>query len=75
VDTLDLASKAGSPTAQNTVMLGLASASGRLPIEAKVIKKAVSDLTKKKSQDVNLKAFDLGFKSYKELGNNLMSTI
>jgi len=64
VDTLDLARKAGSPAAQNTVMLGLASASGKLPIGPAAIKRTVAGLTQKKSQEANLKAFDLGFESY-----------
>ena len=64
IDTLELARKAGGPGAQNTVMLGLASASGRLPIEASVMKKTIADLTKDKFQELNLKAFDLGFESY-----------
>ncbi len=60
IDALELAVKAGNPATQNTVILGLVSASGKLPLEADAIKKSILSLTQKKFQEVNLKAFDLG---------------
>ena len=60
IDALELAAKAGNPATQNIVILGLVSASGKLPLEADVIKRSILSLTQKKFQEVNLKAFDLG---------------
>lgn len=67
VDTLSLARKSGSLATQNTVMLGLVSASGKIPLGVSTIKKAIADSAQKKFQEVNLKAFDLGFETYKTL--------
>ena len=64
IDTLELAVEAGNAAAQNTVMLGLVAATGRLPIDAQLIRNTVVGSTQAKLQQVNLKAFDLGFRSY-----------
>lgn len=70
IDAFNKAKEAGSPAAQNVVMLGLASASGKLPIPSEVLKKTVIQLVKGKFQDVNRRAFEIGFESYMEALNS-----
>jgi len=66
IDAFSKAKEAGSPAAQNAVMLGLASASEKLPIPSEVLKKTVTRLVKRRFQDVNRRAFEIGFRSYME---------
>lgn len=66
IDALKLANEAGNPATQNTVMLGLISASKKLPINTQLLKKTIVALVKKKFQESNKIAFDLGFKSYEK---------
>ncbi len=66
INALEIADKAGSPSTQNTVMLGLISASKKLPIDAQLLKKTIVSLTKKKFQESNKIAFDLGFEGYEK---------
>lgn len=70
IDALSKAKEAGSTAAQNVVMLGLVSASGKLPISSEILKKTVTQLVKRKFQDVNRRAFEIGFKSYMEALNS-----
>lgn len=66
INALKLANEAGNPTTQNTVMLGLISASKKLPINTQLLKKTIISSTKKKFQEPNKIAFNLGFKSYEK---------
>lgn len=66
IDALKLAYKAGNPATQNTVMLGLISASKKIPIKNQLLKKTLISLTQKKFQKANKIAFDLGFESYEK---------
>ncbi len=67
IDALKLAKKAGNPATQNTVILGLISATGKLPIDSQYLKKVLANFTKKKFKEVNIKAFDLGYEHYMNL--------
>ncbi len=66
IDALKLADKAGNPATQNTAMLGLISASKKLPINTQLLKKTLISLTQKKFQKPNKTAFDLGFENYEK---------
>ena len=72
IDSFTIAKQAGNPATQNTVMLGLVSASNTLPIDSSVIKEAIINHTKKKFHKVNLEAFTLGFQKYKEYKNQII---
>jgi indolepyruvate ferredoxin oxidoreductase beta subunit len=63
LDADKLAHEAGSVLSLNMVMLGAMARHTDLPVEPKHLKKAIRENTKKKFLDINLKAFDLGFKS------------
>ena len=61
VDAKEIAKKAGSTRAANTVMLG--AASRHLPIETGVLKKVIKEMFSRKGEDIvemNLKAFEYG---------------
>lgn len=63
----DLAKEAGSLRASNMVLIGAATA--RLPIEAEILKKSIEEKFSSKGSEIveiNLKAFDLGYKAGKE---------
>ena len=72
IDSFKIAKQAGNPATQNTVMLGVVSASNTLPIESNIIKEAITNHTKKKFHEVNLRAFTLGFQLYKEYKNQII---
>jgi indolepyruvate ferredoxin oxidoreductase beta subunit len=56
----ELAHQAGSVLALNMVMLGVLAKHGGLPFGPEFLKAAISENTKPKFIDMNLKAFDLG---------------
>jgi indolepyruvate ferredoxin oxidoreductase beta subunit len=60
LDGTALAEEAGNPLSLNMVMLGALIGSGTIPIGQEVMKKTISDSTKKAFLESNLKAFDLG---------------
>ena len=55
------ARKAGSIVSLNIVMLGALARYGDLPFTADHLRKAIKENTKAKFQDMNLKAFELGY--------------
>ncbi|MEW6077643.1 MAG: indolepyruvate oxidoreductase subunit beta [Thermodesulfobacteriota bacterium] len=61
IDAAGLAAQAGSPLSVNMVLLGALIHTGVLPITPEIVRKAITDFTKKSTVDINLKAFDLGF--------------
>jgi indolepyruvate ferredoxin oxidoreductase, beta subunit len=67
LDGTALATEAGNPLSLNMVMLGALIGSGTIPITADEMKKAIAASTKKAFVDSNMKAFDLGFESAKNL--------
>ena len=60
---MKLAKEAGSPLTENVVFLGALSAIKAFPLEAGILKESVAEVVPKKALDVNLAAFDLGYKA------------
>ncbi|UCE75229.1 MAG: indolepyruvate oxidoreductase subunit beta [Methanomassiliicoccales archaeon] len=60
---LDLAKEAGNPLTENVVFIGALSALKAFPLEVEVLKESVAESVPKKALNVNLKAFDLGYKA------------
>ncbi len=65
VDGYDLAQQVGSVKALNTVLLGVAAASGNMPFGKEHLEKVISKNVSKKYVDLNIKAFNIGV-SYKK---------
>jgi indolepyruvate ferredoxin oxidoreductase beta subunit len=63
IDALTLANRAGNPRTENVVFIGSLSALKAFPLDVEVLKQSVSEIVPKKALDVNMKAFDLGYKS------------
>jgi indolepyruvate ferredoxin oxidoreductase beta subunit len=63
LDALELANLAGNSRTENVVFIGSLSALKAFPLDVKVLKESVSEIVPKKALDVNLRAFDLGYKS------------
>jgi indolepyruvate ferredoxin oxidoreductase beta subunit len=67
-DAADLAKEAGNVMSVNMVLLGAMIQTDIIPLTADSIKKIIKTKTKKAFVDINLKAFDLGFSTAKEIG-------
>ena len=63
LDAMALAKKAGSPMTMNIVLVGALIQTGALPLTRESVEKAIETRTKKAFVDMNLAAFDLGFKA------------
>ena len=61
-DARALARQAGSELSVNIVMLGTLMRHAKMPFDDKAVKKVLNTRTKKSFLDINLKAFDLGYK-------------
>ncbi len=68
VDALRLAKEAGSTVMQNAVLLGVLTATGRLPIKKESLIEALEELVPSKYVEMNVKAFELGYNYVKSLG-------
>lgn len=66
VDTLALSEKAGAAITQNIVMMGALAATEKLPIETEILKETIQEMVPKKYLEMNLTAFELGYKASKE---------
>jgi len=64
----DLAKEAGNVMSVNMVLLGAMIQTDILPLTADSVKETIKTKTKKAFTDINLKAFDLGFSTAKEIG-------
>lgn len=64
-DAAALAEKAGAVLAQNVVITGTLAATGVLPIQVETLKEAMRELIPAKYFNVNLRAFELGYKAIK----------
>ena len=64
-DGLELAEKANNPLALNMVMLGAFIGLNEIPISLEVMKKVVSERTKKQFLDSNLLALEFGYQAIK----------
>jgi indolepyruvate ferredoxin oxidoreductase beta subunit len=62
----ELAIKAGSPVAANVVLLGALAATETLPMSTDTIKEVLVELVPKGTEDMNVRAFDLG---YEQIGS------
>jgi len=63
IDAMSLAREAGSPMSVNIVLLGALIQTGALGFDRDVVEEAMKRRVKPAFQEVNLKAFDLGFKA------------
>jgi len=63
IDAMSLAREAGSPMSVNIVLLGALIQTGALGFDRDVVEEAIKRRVKPAFQEVNLKAFDLGFKA------------
>ncbi len=63
LDANKLANELGEPRTVNTIMLGAASGTNALPISPSAIKEAIGRNLRKDLVDINIEAFDTGFKT------------
>jgi indolepyruvate ferredoxin oxidoreductase beta subunit len=63
IDATSLAQKAGNVRAMNVVMLGALAGTGKLPLSVESIKQVIRENVPKGTEEVNLRAFDLGLKA------------
>lgn len=63
IDAMSLAREAGSPMSVNIVLLGALIQTGALGFDREVVEEAIKRRVKPAFQEVNLKAFDLGYKA------------
>jgi indolepyruvate ferredoxin oxidoreductase beta subunit len=66
VEAAELARKAGSRLAQNSVMLGALAAVEGFPVKPESLVEALRELVPKKQVEVNVKAFELGRESVRK---------
>jgi len=62
VEAAKLAREAGSVLTRNTVLIGVLAATGKMPVKAESLMEASKELVPAKYLDVNVKAFELGYK-------------
>ncbi|MBN1389585.1 MAG: indolepyruvate ferredoxin oxidoreductase subunit beta [Candidatus Thermoplasmatota archaeon] len=65
VDALELAREAGNPQTENVVMVGALAAVPEIPVGKEHMLEAVKDNVPKNALDVNVRAFELGYGSFK----------
>jgi indolepyruvate ferredoxin oxidoreductase beta subunit len=65
-DATSLAKEAGNPITMNVVMLGGISASGATGISKETFLKIIGKRSPSRSKEINLKAFELGYKEVEE---------
>jgi indolepyruvate ferredoxin oxidoreductase, beta subunit len=63
IDATSLAEKAGAAMASNMVMLGVLARRGQLPFSEDVLKETIKEKVKASFREINLRAFDLGYKA------------
>ena len=61
-----LAEKAGSILTRNTVLIGGLAATGKMPFQIENLKQAMRELIPEKYTEMNMKAFELGYKYVKK---------
>lgn len=62
IDASDMARSLGNVNVLNVVMLGALVASGRLPVKLETVRNCVRDSVSQRFVEVNLKAFDAGYR-------------
>jgi indolepyruvate ferredoxin oxidoreductase beta subunit len=65
IDGTSLAQQAGDVRTLNVVMLGALAATGKLPISAETLKQIIIENVPRKTVEMNMRAFELGFNSLK----------
>jgi len=68
-DATSLAEEAGDPIATNVVMLGALNESGELPFGEETMLSTLRDSLRPRFIELNMKAFDLGRKAYREVAS------
>ncbi len=63
LDATSLAQEAGNLRTMNVVMLGALAGTGKLPIKVETLRRAVRENVPKGTEDVNMRAFELGFRA------------
>lgn len=66
VEAVRMAVEAGNILTRNVVMIGALAAAGKVPVKIENVKKALHELVPAKYLEVNVKAFELGYKYAKE---------
>ena len=66
VEAVRVAVEAGSILTRNAVMIGALAAYGKVPVKIESLKEALCELVPTRYLEVNVKAFDLGYKYVKE---------
>ncbi len=64
LDAISLAQEAGNLRTMNVVMLGALAKTGKLPIKAETLKRTILENVPKGTEDVNMRAFELGFEAF-----------
>src|SRR5665648_310392 len=70
IDAQKIAKEAGSIISENMVLLGAAVAIPNFPVDKKLIIQSIKENLPPKSVEMNLKAFELGFKEIRKEGIN-----
>ena len=65
-NALELSKEAGNILTVNNVMIGALAETGALPLSADLLKKSMIKLIPKRTEEVNIKAFELGRKAIRE---------
>ena len=66
IEATRLAEEAGDPLAMNVVMVGALAGIERLNIELAVFKKTIEEMVPNRTVDLNLRAFDAGYREIKK---------
>lgn len=62
VEAAELAKEAGSVLTRNAVLIGGLAATGKMPVKIESLKEAIRELVPAKYLEMNMKAFELGYK-------------
>jgi len=65
-DATSIAEEAGDPITTNVVMIGALTASGMLPFSEKTVVKALREMIRPAYLEINIRAFELGKKAFKQ---------
>jgi indolepyruvate ferredoxin oxidoreductase beta subunit len=65
-DATSTAEEAGDPITTNVVMIGALTASGTLPFSEKTVVKALREMIRPAYLEINIRAFELGKKAFKQ---------
>jgi len=63
IDATSLAQKAGNVRTMNVVMLGALAGTGKLPVSTESLKQVIRENVPRGTEEVNLRAFELGLKA------------